>query len=57
MRRRNQSQPVEVPELERVELTPEEEQSFSQIVEGMLPGTEEETKRFLESHRHEAQGQ
>jgi len=53
----NQSQPVEVPELERVELTPEERQAFSEIVAEMLPGTAEETERRLEAHRHEAQGQ
>ena len=57
MRREKQSRPTAVPELEKTELTPQEEQVFTQMIEEMLPGSAEETQRFLESHRQEAQGE
>lgn len=57
MRREKQSQPAAVPELEKTELTPQEEQVFTQMIEEMLPTSTEETQRFLDGHRQEAQGQ
>ena len=57
MRHVNQSSQRNVPELEKVELTHQEEQIFTQMIEEMLPGSAEETQRFLEGHRQEAQGQ
>lgn len=57
MERRNKSSHTNVPELEKTTLTPQEEQVFTQMIEEMLPGTAEETQRFLDGHRQEAQGQ
>lgn len=53
----NQLPQKNYPELEKVELTDQEEQVFNQMIEEMLPGSAEETQHFLDGHRQEAQGQ
>ena len=57
MSQENRPTQTNIPNLEKAELTAQEEQVFTQMIEEMLPGSTEETQRFLEGHRQEAQGQ
>lgn len=45
------------PTMEQVELTEEEQRVFNEIMEEMLPASEQETQEFLEGHRQESQGE
>lgn len=57
MKRKNQSSRTAFPELEKTELTSQEEQVFNQMIQELLPDSAEQTQRFLEGHRQEAQGE
>jgi len=57
MTHRNQPLRGDIPDLEKTELTPQEEQVFSEMIEEILPGSAEQTQQFLDGHRQEAQGQ
>ena len=57
MTHRNQPLHSDIPDLEKTELTPQEEQVFSEMIEEILPGSSEQTQQFLDGHRQEAQGQ
>jgi hypothetical protein len=57
MKRNNQLARTAFPELERTELSEQEEQIFNQMIQEVLPDSAEETQRFLDGHRQEAQGQ
>jgi len=55
MAKRNR-QPVG-PALEQVKLTDEEQLVFEEIIGEVAQSTDEQTKRFLDGHRAESQGQ
>ena len=57
MTRRNEPLRGDIPDLEKAELTPQEEQIFSEMIAEMLPSSAEQTQQFLDGHRQEAQGQ
>ena len=57
MKRNKRSAHIAFPELERTELSEQEEQIFNQMIQEVLPGSAEETQRFLDGHRQESQGQ
>ena len=51
------SKSTNVPELEQVTLTPEEERAYQEVIGRLLEKSPEETDQFLEGHRAETQGQ
>ena len=57
MKPRNQSSQNTFPEMERTELSVQEEQVFNQMIQEVLPDSAEEIQHFLNGHRQEAQGQ
>ena len=56
MRKRRKGKPAG-PALESVKLTPDEQRVFEEMIGDIAQSTDEETKRFLDGHRAESQGQ